>query len=140
MITDQKKTAYSKTWTSASDFPTYEADESQVRTDMQYLYEEIRVWLNAVLDAMSAGQIPFTRSAGVPADTIQAAIDNVKSQLDSAVISGIVPDNSITAAKLKDYCVTTAKLDNQAVTSACIRQNTIGKGLFTQALRDELGI
>lgn len=47
---------YTKDWTNPSDFPTYEPNETQVRADMQYLFNEIKTWLNETL-------IPAVQSA-----------------------------------------------------------------------------
>ena len=47
--------AYSKTWLSAADFPTIETEESQVRADIQYLYDEIAAGLNTVISAINTG-------------------------------------------------------------------------------------
>ena len=118
MIQDLKKNSYTKTWESATDFPTHQSVESVVRADRQYLFEEIRQWLNGVLDNMLAENLPFATSEGIPAENIQAAITNIKQQLDAAVISGIVPDGSITTAKLDDGSVTETKLANGAVSAA----------------------
>ena len=117
MIEEQKKENYTKTWESAADFPTYEADEETVRSDMQYLYEEIRVWLNDVIDHITAPLIPFTMSAGIPYENVQAAIDDLKRQLDEAVMHGIVPDLSITSIKLADGAVIETKLADGSVTT-----------------------
>lgn len=40
---------YTKDWTNPSDFPTYEPNETQVRADMQFLFNEIKHWLNTIL-------------------------------------------------------------------------------------------
>lgn len=43
------KLAFTKLWTSPDDFPTYEADETQVRADLQQLHNETRDHINEVL-------------------------------------------------------------------------------------------
>lgn len=115
MISELKKEAYTKTWESPVDFPTHESVEAAVRADRQYLFEEIRVWLNNVLDGILAETIPFASSVGIPAENIQSAIANLKQQLDDAVISGLVPDGSITTTKLADDAVTGDKIADGAV-------------------------
>lgn len=46
------KLSYSKDWRNAADFPAIEADERKVREDMQFLYEEIKEYINNVLLGM----------------------------------------------------------------------------------------
>lgn len=43
------KLEYEKSWTDGGDFPTYEADEEQVRADMQYHPDAIRDYINETL-------------------------------------------------------------------------------------------
>ena len=38
--------SFTKDWRNRDHFPTYEANEEQIRNDMQYLYEEIKDYLN----------------------------------------------------------------------------------------------
>ena len=47
-----EKLKYSKDWTNPSDFPTVELNEEQVRADMQFLYDEIRDYLNGLTDVL----------------------------------------------------------------------------------------
>ena len=58
MALSDKKITYTKKWTSAADFPTYEGREEKVRADMQLLFDEIAAALNALIDYLSAGVIP----------------------------------------------------------------------------------
>ena len=37
---------YTKDWKNATDFPTYEPSETKVREDMQYLFDEIKTFVN----------------------------------------------------------------------------------------------
>jgi len=62
-----------------------------------------------------AAEIGFQRSTGVPADTVQSAIENVQQQLAGAS-QGAVPNNSISTEKLVDGAVTSDKIHNGAVT------------------------
>ena len=128
MIEELKKDSYSRSWESADDFPTYEADEETVREDMQYLHEEVRVWLNDIIDHITAPLIPFTMSAGIPVDTVQDAIDDLKRQLDEAVMHGIVPDLSITSIKLADGAVIETKLADGSVSTAKIADGAVNGG------------
>lgn len=40
---------YSKDWTSPSDFPAVEPNEAQARQDMQYLFDEVKRYINTIL-------------------------------------------------------------------------------------------
>ena len=77
--------------------------------------------LNAVTAAASVG---FRRTANIPADNVQAAIENVQEQL-AGVSQGEIPNGSITGEKMQDAAVTTEKLEDGAVTGGKIAENTI---------------
>ena len=62
----------------------------------------------------AAGNIGFARSTGVPADTVQGAIENVQSQI-AGVALGSIPDGSITAQQLAGGAVTAAKVADRAL-------------------------
>ena len=74
--------AFSKLWTNPTDFPTIELDETQVRADMQLLFNEIQLFLNENLIA-----------------TIQAELAT-KKELDD-VVAGISPDITATEKALE---------------------------------------
>jgi len=47
--------SFTKDWTNAVDFPTYEANETKVREDMQFLYDEIKDYINdTLIEALEA--------------------------------------------------------------------------------------
>lgn len=48
-LLEKLKLTFTKSWTSPNDFPTYEADETQVRADMQQLHNETRDHINGVI-------------------------------------------------------------------------------------------
>ena len=54
--------------------------------------EEVRQAYNGLCDTLGSAEaasgIGFQRTAAVPADTVQAAVENVQSQLDAAVSPG----------------------------------------------------
>lgn len=58
---------YTKDWKNATDFPTHETSETKVREDMQYLFDEIKTYLNTkVIANMNAtGLDDPIRSTGV---------------------------------------------------------------------------
>lgn len=60
-------------------------------------------------NAAAAASVGFSRSASVPADNVQDAIENVQQQI-AGVSQGAVPNNSITTGKLVDESVTGAKV------------------------------
>lgn len=74
---------YTKTWRSADDFPTIETDETQVRDDIQCLFDEIADGLNGLTTELNSGGV----------DTAQLA------------------DGAVTTAKIEDGAVTEDKLD-----------------------------
>ena len=65
--------------------------------------ELLRQALGALCDALgaqtAAGSLGFSPTVGVPADTVQGAIENVQEQLDAAVM-GNIPSGSVTSDKL----------------------------------------
>lgn len=72
---------------------------------------------NHLVDALSAadaaGQIGFTPTDGVDAQTVQAAIELLKDMIDAAA-TGAIPDGSLTGAKLQDGAVGEEKLTQDA--------------------------
>lgn len=60
----------------------------------------LQTYINTVLiPALIAEKIPFTPSTAINAETIQAAIENVQSQLSRAV-AGTIPNNTVGMEKL----------------------------------------
>lgn len=60
----------------------------------------LQTYINTVLiPALIAEKLPFTASTAINADTIQAAIENVQSQLSRAV-AGTIPNNTVGMEKL----------------------------------------
>lgn len=108
---------YTKSWRNADDFATYENNEERVRDDMQILFDEARDAVNRLISEIKAGNIPFSPTAGVDSTDVQNALENIQSQI-AQVALGNLPDDSITAAKLKTDSVTTDKLVNECVTQA----------------------
>lgn len=76
--------SFKKRWTNPEDFPTYEADETRVRADMQALFDELAAFLNThVVPRLNADE-----------SGIRTANDAV-----AALVAGTVPDGSLSAAK-----------------------------------------
>lgn len=59
MATSFEKLSFTKDWNNASDFPTYEENEAQVRADMQALHDETKKFINEKL-------IPNIENLAVP--------------------------------------------------------------------------
>lgn len=110
--------AFTKSWTDSADFPTYEPSEDQVRADMQYLFDEIRDFINAYL---------------------VAAFNDMASRVD-AIEELSVPDGSITAAKLMQVpgaeAVITAAIRAGAIASAKLDHTPGSEAVDRGAIRD----
>lgn len=82
--------------------------------------ENLVAALNRLIDALNnptaAENLGFNRTTGVPEANVQAAIENVQSQLQG-ISQGAVADGSITTDKLDDDAVTTIKIGDSAVTT-----------------------
>jgi len=97
------KLRFSKNWNNKSDFPTYEMREEQVRADIQLLHDETQTAFNNLVDdlnSLSAENIPFESSTGVPASNLQAAVENVQQQVAEAYAETAIPNGSVTSEKL----------------------------------------
>lgn len=116
--------SFTKDWTNPLDFPTYEDNETKVRSDMQFLYNEIRDYINNLLTELIAKNLPFEPTPSVDASTIQNAIEVVSSQVTSSIL-GQIPDGSITSEKLAAGAVTEAKLGKGAVTSGSLADGAV---------------
>lgn len=99
---------FTKLWTNAADFPTYEASETQVRTDMQYLFNEIRDFINdkvlGAVNTITAGDITVQNEQGAESlserlSEIAADIDGLEQELQDVSV-GTMPDRSITNVKI----------------------------------------
>lgn len=149
---------YTKHWTNAEDFPTFEAEESQVRADMQVLYTEIAGALNTLTAALkavtAAGYLGVTGSGNFStAGTVQEALQGLSDAIDSLVAqtvpadsieTAMIKDSQITTDKLADGSVTTPKLADDAVTAAKIDDGAVGTaalaaGAVTPAKADFTG-
>ena len=87
--------------------------------------EEVRQAYNGLCDTLgnaeAASGIGFQRTAAVPADTVQAAVENVQSQLDAAVM-GNIPSGSVDGDKLaQDVRDRFAKIESTAASEASTR-------------------
>lgn len=78
MMNDLTELRFTKDWTNPGDFPTHESSEAQVRADMQYLFNEIRDWLNQKL-------LPVVGDAAERAALVEAG-----STLAELITSGVI--------------------------------------------------
>ena len=97
--------------------------------------EELRQSYNGLCDALTAktaaSALGFSRTAGVPADTVQTAVENVQQQLDAAVM-GNIPSGSVTGDKLaQDVRDRLTAIESAAAAEAGTRQST-DSGLQSQ--------
>ena len=117
---------YSKDWRNPIDFETYESREEKVREDMQYLFEEIKTQFNTFLEeAFNASKMPFEESEQIPDVTsVQAAIENVRGQIATAVLGQINP-RSLTGDRLELGAVTEDELADDAVTEDKIYKDSV---------------
>lgn len=121
--------SFSKLWTNPADFPTYESQETKVREDMQLLFNELLDAHNALVRALNedldASELPFTPTAEIDEETIQAAIVNVQAQI-TAMAEGTIPAGSVTGDKLAEGAVGTPALADDAVTNPKIADDSVG--------------
>ena len=100
-----KQDTYEKRIASLPDQPNMQPDELKAYFDSSP--EQLRQAHNGLCDALTeatsstsaAAGLGFQRTAGVPADNVQAAVENVQAQLDAAVM-GNIPSGSVTGDKL----------------------------------------
>lgn len=106
---------FTKKWTNAYDpehpekyFPTYEENETQVREDMQCLYDELKVALNGLMTALEnvASAASGAASVGVSTipglegyNTVQDALAGLREQIAGITIEG-VGDHTVSSVKL----------------------------------------
>ena len=117
---------FDKVWTNPVDFPTHETQESQVREDMQYLFDSIKDQFNHFLaNEFIAENLYFQATPGVIEETnVQAAIEYVFSQIQEAY-SGSIPDGAVSTSKIADTAITTDKIANSAVTTDKIANGAV---------------
>ena len=100
-LSDQKITQFTHRITELPDQPNLQPLELKQYFDSSP--EELRQAHNGLCDALSAAtaasDIGFAQTAGVPADTVQDAIENVQAQVTAAII-GSIPSGSIDSDKL----------------------------------------
>ncbi|WP_125115627.1 hypothetical protein [Agathobaculum sp. Marseille-P7918] len=122
-LSDQKLTGFSKKITQLADQPNMQPQELKAYFDSSP--EELRQAHNGLCDALCASDaaagLGFARSAGVPADTVQAAVENVQQQVRDAVV-GSIPSGSVDGDKLaQDVRDRFAAIESAAANEASAR-------------------
>ena len=124
-----KQDTYEKRIASLPDQPNMQPNELKAYFDSSP--EEIRQAHNGLCDALTeatsstsaAAGLGFQRTAGVPADNVQAAVENVQQQLDAAVM-GNIPSGSVTGDKLaQDVRDRFAAIESAAASEASTRSS-----------------
>ena len=118
-----KQDTYEKRIASLPDQPNMQPDELKAYFDSSP--EEVRQAYNGLCDTLGSAEaasgIGFQRTAAVPADTVQAAVENVQAQLDAAVM-GNIPSGSVTGDKLaQDVRNRFSAIESAATTEASTR-------------------
>ena len=97
-----EKLEFSKDWTDAEDFPTYEPDESQVRADLQLLHDEAKAAINALVDKLESAEFAShlaVSAEGMEATNLAAALAEILATAKAAQ-AGTIVDGTVTEAKL----------------------------------------
>ena len=102
-----EKLEFSKDWTKAEDFPTYEPDESQVRADLQLLHNEAKAAINALVDKLESAE--FASHLAVSAEGMTAT--NLAAALAVFAVIGVALLYALDKIK-KDNIIETLKRDD----------------------------
>lgn len=122
-----KQDTYEKRIASLPDQPNMQPNELKAYFDSSP--EQLRQAHNGLCDALTevtssasaAANLGFQRTAGVPADTIQAAVENVQTQVKDAML-GNIPSGSVTGDKLaQDVRDRFTAIENSVTTEASTR-------------------
>ena len=126
---DNKLTSFTKKIIDLIDQPNMQPDELKAYFDSSP--EEVRQAHNSLCDALTtatsaataAANLGFQTTAGVPADNVQDAIEDVQAQLTDAVL-GNIPSGSVTQDKLaQDVRDRFTAIENAAKSEASTRSS-----------------
>lgn len=120
------KLKYTKDWRNPYDFPTYSSDETQIRADMQLLFDEACTALNKLIDDLDASEIPFAPTPEIQASDVRQALIAIQNQM-AQIALGMLPDNSITSQKIKPGAVTEEKIADLSVTTRALAAKSISE-------------
>ena len=135
------KLKYTKDWRNPYDFPTYSSDETQIRADMQLLFDEACTALNKLIDDLDASEIPFAPTPEIQASDVRQALIAIQNQM-AQIALGMLPDNSITSQKIKPGAVTEEKIADLSVTTRALANKSISEpklgdvSVSTRAIQD----
>ena len=118
------KLKYTKDWKNPDDFPTYSSDETQIRADMQLLFDEACAALNKLIDDLDASEIPFAPTPEIQASDVRQALIAIQNQI-AQIALGNLPDNSISSQKIKPGAVTEEKIADLSVTTRALADKSI---------------
>ena len=97
-----EKLEFTKDWTRAEDFPTYEPDETQVRADLQLLHNEAKAAINALVEKLESSEFASHLSVaaeGMAATNLAEALAELLATAKAAQ-AGTIVDGSIAEGKL----------------------------------------
>ena len=96
------KLNFTKSWKNAVDFPTVETNETKVRADMQYLFDEIKEALNGIVDKLNGKKLDDYPSGGVVTTlgTDNTTIPTSKAVRDAMNQAGQLPSGGSTGQAL----------------------------------------
>ena len=139
---DNKLTSVTKKIIDLIDQPNMQPNELKAYFDSSP--EELRQAYNGLCDALTtatsaataAANLGFQTTAGVPADNVQDAIENVQEQLDAAVM-GNIPSGSVTGDKLaQDVRDRFTAIETAATTEASTRASADSTEASARAAAD----
>ena len=132
-FSDHKIQTFTNKIASLPDQPNMLPDELKAYFDSSP--EELREALNALCDALgdtaAAANLGFAQTAGVPASTVQGAIENVQAQVSAAVV-GSIPSGSITEDKLGQDVLTRLDGIEDSVSAEASSRVSADSGLQSQ--------
>ena len=71
------KLNYGKVWTSDTDFPTYQTDETKVRADLQYHPDAVKDYINNILLKTLEGKSAAAELGAADADGVKGTVQSV---------------------------------------------------------------
>lgn len=132
------KLNFTKSWKNAVDFPTVETNETKVRADMQYLFDELKEALNGIVDKLNGKKLDDYPSGGVVTTlgTDHTTVPTSKAVRDAMNQAGQLPSGGVvTTLGTDDTTVPTSKAVRDAMTQAgqLPRGGTTGQALVKKS-------